>query len=235
MRRIARGAGRSIAADRGIRTSRWCRLVGAVLLVPAAWAAGDAADPCAEARHANGWCEATDTGYVGGLPLRSKMLWETMDAHGHELDLTTFQCTNCKQAIRTGGFCELHRIGFVHDLAYFSRLTYELARGEAIDPAKLDCPVCRRNAATHGWCDEHRVGLAGDIAIRDRAAWERVAAELELLERASATAERCEYCAVAMVTDTRCPFCRVEYRDGRELPEDGSSPPGTHEATDRDQ
>jgi hypothetical protein len=60
--------------------------------------------------------------------------------------------------------------------------------------------------------------MIGPVAIRDRAIWQRAARSVEILEAASREAARCEHCAIAMVTDMQCPFCRITYRDGRPLP-----------------
>ena len=173
---------------------------------------------CITAKDTNGWCEAHGVGYVASVRIRSKMLYETLDAHGHTLDLDTFHCASCRKAIESNGFCEQHRIGFVGRQVYFSRLTYELARGESRDTARIECRVCRRNTESHGWCERCKVGMVGKIAIEDRQAYERVSRAIEILSAASEAAERCEYCAVAMVTDTRCPRCKIAYKDGKPLP-----------------
>ena len=63
-------------------------------------------------------------------------------------------------------------IAFVSGVAWFSRLTWEMARGKTFDPAANACAVCRRSAQTHGWCEEHGQGLVGGVVMRDRAACE---------------------------------------------------------------
>lgn len=173
---------------------------------------------CATARQTNGWCEAHRVGYVASVKITSGRLYEVLDAHGHELDLTTFQCDACRKAIASDGFCDQHRIGFVGRLAYFSRLTYELARGEPVDPAGIECPACRVNAGSHGWCDKCSRGMVGDVAIRDKAAYQHAAKAVEILISAAQTAARCEWCAVAMITDTQCPDCKITYKDGVPVP-----------------
>ena len=181
---------------------------------------------CAAAKVTNGWCEAHGIGYVALVPIRSRMLYETLDAHGHTLDLGTFQCPSCKKAIESDGFCVEHRVGFVKKQAYFSRLTYELARGESRDPATITCPVCRKNAESHGWCSKCKLGMVGTTAIRDKKAYEAVANAIEILTAATKAIERCEDCAVAMVTDTQCPRCRITYKNGKPLPPN-SGPSGS--------
>ena len=184
---------------------------------------------CAEARRTDGWCDARGVGYVAFVEIPSRLLYDTLDAHGHVLDLTTFTCPSCRRAIDTEGFCEEHRVGFVRrpttrePLAYFSRLTYEMARGARVEPASFRCAECRRHAeAGFGWCAKHRTGLIGSAAIRDRAAWDRAAAAVEVLRASVAMLPKCEHCAVAMVTDTECWDHKITYKDGKPLPRPGS-------------
>ena len=170
---------------------------------------------CATAPFTNGWCEKHQVGWVASIKMKSKLLWEQLDAHGHTLDLTTFTCPTCRKAIETDGYCEADRIGFVGKLAYFSRLTYEQAKGRKIDPAKLTCRVCRRNAQSHGWCYKDKVGMVENVAIDDWEAWQRLEKAIALVELANARSTVCETCAVAMVTDGLCPYCRITYKDGK--------------------
>lgn len=116
---------------------------------------------CAEARRTDGWCEVHRAGYVAKVRIPSRLLYDTLDAHGHDLDLSTFTCTACREAIRTEGFCEEHRNGFVRKQAYFSRLTYEMARGERLNPDRIDCHACRKHAKRLGWCDRDGRGIPG--------------------------------------------------------------------------
>lgn len=198
--------------------------LAAVLVLAAASAGANAVDPdCAEAWRIDGWCEARGAGYVAGVVIPSRLLYETLDAHGHVLDLDTFTCPSCRKAIDTDGFCEEHRIGFVKKLAYFSRLTYEIGRGERVLPKDFRCADCRRHAeAGSGWCAKHRTGMVGSAAIRDRAAYDRAAAAVAVLKSAVGMLPRCEHCAVAMVTDTECWDHRITYQGGKPVPRPGS-------------
>jgi len=192
-----------------------------LVLVSCSWglaAPGPDAGPactCATARLDNGWCEAHAVGWVAGVEIHSRLLYDAMDAHGHTLDLTTFTCESCRKAIDTDGFCPLHHIGFVHRQAWFSRLTYELARGEKRDAGAIACPRCRKNAASLGWCDKDHIGMVGSVAIHDRPAYDQAVAAVRILQEAVRTTARCELCALAMVTDTRCPWCKITYKNGK--------------------
>ena len=170
---------------------------------------------CATSRDTNGWCPVHELGYVGGVKVQSRWLYEAADAHGHQLDLSTFTCPACRAAIATSGFCEIHRVGFVHELAYYSRLTYELARGEVHPVSSISCPTCRKNAETYGWCSKSGVGMVGPFAIRNRVDFERAVEALKIFMVANETARRCNTCAVAIITDSECPACKIRYKNGK--------------------
>jgi hypothetical protein len=172
-----------------------------------------AACTCAAAPAMNGWCEEHHVGYVAGIAIHSQLLYEALDAHGHQVDLSTFDCPSCREAIRTGGFCETHRVGFVGSLAYFSRLTYELARAKT-QIGEISCEICRHNVAKGGWCDRSKLGRIGPFVFEDKAAFLRAMREVEILRTAIAAIPRCERCAVAIVTDSQCPLCHITYKNG---------------------
>jgi len=173
---------------------------------------------CATSRENNGWCPVHEFGYVGGVKVTSRWLYEAADAHGHDVDISTFNCPTCRSAIATNGFCETHRIGFIEKRAYFSRLTYELGRGDVRQASSITCPRCRKNSETYGWCAKSGVGMVGPFAIRNRQDFDRAAEALRIFLVANDAARKCNYCAVAIITDTQCPVCRISYKDGKALP-----------------
>jgi len=169
---------------------------------------------CGAPKGMSGWCERHGIGYVGDVTIRSWLLYEMMDAHGHQIGALTLQCPACQKAQASDGYCEEHKIGFFGNKAYFSRLTYELARAQSTDPTKIVCRVCRKNARGHGWCETHQIGMVGNLAIKGKESYQHAAKAIEILEIASKTSERCEQCALAIVTDSQCPFHRITYKDG---------------------
>jgi hypothetical protein len=191
----------------------------ACLLATLCWGAGarSADCSCPEARRVDGWCEAHATGYIAGLPVASQLVHEALDAHGHEVDPATFDCPRCRAAIAASGFCDEHSVGFVRSMAYFSRLTYEIARGTRSEPQRLECKVCRKNSESLGWCDRCKAGTIGNVVIRDQEAYARAASALRMVQDALVVAKRCERCAVAMVTSSQCPLCRISYKDGKKV------------------
>ena len=172
---------------------------------------------CSTTRATNGWCAVHSFGWVGGLRIDSAWLYRALDAHGHDLDLTTFTCPQCRRAIETGGFCEEHRIGFVRGQAYFSRLTYELGKARPVEVASLACATCRKNAEGAGWCAKDGVGMVGPFSIGRRADFDQAIRALEIVRLAAVASKRCDQCAGAIITDGTCPFCRIKYKDGKRV------------------
>src|SRR5213594_4275094 len=124
------------------------RMASAVLLTALGLPGPGSAGPlpsCEEAKRINGWCEEANAGYVASLEVRSRFLYEVLDAHGHNIDSSAVTCDACRAALKNNGFCKSHRMGYVGGKAYMSPLTYYLALGRAINPATLTCPVCRMN------------------------------------------------------------------------------------------
>lgn len=173
---------------------------------------------CHAAAAANGWCDKHAVGYVASIPIRSRMLFDSLDAHGHDVDPATFDCPVCQKAIRTDGVCEEHVIGFVDKQAYFTRIAYELARAVYIQPEKIECPDCRRNAATSGWCATHRQGMIGGFAMKDETGWRSAARAADVLRIAVKKLEECERCAIAIAYDSDCPVHGIWYKDGAAVP-----------------
>lgn len=183
--------------------------------------AGPAVEACVcdQARLTSGWCGTCEVGYVAGLPIGSALLFDTLDAHGHDIDVSTLECELCVQAAATDGFCPQCRMGFVGNQAYFSRLTHYLAGGEAVDPHELHCQECRANNATalNRWCEKCDHGLIGNVVFSDRSEFDNARIQLDLLTVALHEADRCEMCACAIVVNGRCPICRIQYYNGKPI------------------
>lgn len=199
--------------------SRW--IVAIALLagpgLPHGWSAGPQ-PACEEAKRTDGWCEAGNVGYVASVEIRSRMLYEALDAHGHDIEPEGVQCETCRMALKSDGFCPAHRMGYVRGEAYLSPLTYHIARGRRIDPAEVTCPACLEHTRGIGWCETHRVGIAGHVAIDDRERFEEFAGAYRILVAAVETSARCQTCAAAMVADGYCAAHRLKYKDGRGVP-----------------
>ncbi len=166
----------------------------------------------------NGWCNECEVGYVAGVTINSPMLFEALDAHGHEIGSKGVQCASCRQAIQIDGYCDRHRIGWVNQQAYFSTLTYRLAKGQSKDISKISCPICQANAQTQGWCDSCQVGMVGNVAFGNKEDFQQASQPYEVLLAAAEMAETCEMCATAMLFDSTCPVCKISYKSGKKIP-----------------
>ncbi len=188
---------------------------------------------CPAAQLANGWCHACKVGYVASLPIKSEILFEALDPHGHELDPALMPCSECKAAFAADTQCKVHRIGFVDRQAYFSKLTYALAKGQVRDVSTITCERCKSNALRHtvkpttkpdakkpasdGWCDICKIGMVGNVEFRKREDFDLASAEFRKLIPAAKTAERCGRCAYAQLYDGTCRVCAISYRGGKKL------------------
>jgi len=173
---------------------------------------------CQSAQLKNGWCDDCDVGYVAAQRISSKLLFDTLDAHGHDINLDAITCISCLTAIPNEDFCEQSRMGIVDGKAYFSRLTHVLAKGEVHDASQLNCATCRGNSEDIGWCDACRVGMIGNVALTNRHDFESATTYFRVLQSAIEKAASCEMCACAMVVDSRCPYCKITYRNGEPVP-----------------
>jgi hypothetical protein len=166
---------------------------------------------CATAKLHNHWCRRCNVGYVAGHPVENATLFGAVDPHGHQVSVESLRCESCQLAVRTNGFCEVCRVGFVNRVAYFTRLTHGLAQGQAIDPASPTCAACQSHAGRSGWCERCNRGIVGNVAIADREAFDRTAKEYRVLLAAIDRTGTCELCACAMVVHSTCPRCRIKY------------------------
>jgi len=178
-----------------------------------------------------GWCDACNVGYIAGLKIPSKMLFEVLHNHGHDVDRRFILCDSCRKEIDVEGFCEKCRIGYIEGQAYFSMLAYQLARGKAKRPEQITCETCERNVEKPGWCDKCKVGMLGNVVIADRRDFEAALPEFRRLLLGLAHLNKCESCAVAIATNGMCPDCRIVYQDGvgTPLPRPQDQRPDRHE------
>jgi len=170
---------------------------------------------CATAVLEDGWCGTCSVGYVAAIRVPSEALFDIVDAHGHEMDLSSLTCPGCRSAAASDGYCGTHKIGFVSGRGYVSLLTYFLALGDQVVGPDLRCEVCRGHLGSAGWCGRCGRGILGYKAYANRALFDRTQTARQRLLDAVAHLNTCEYCAVAMFADGRCPKCNITYRDGR--------------------
>jgi len=166
---------------------------------------------CAKVSHDGGWCAACKVGYVAGVKIKSAMLFEAVDAHGHDIIPERIKCETCKKAMASDGYCERCRMGFVDKQAYLSRLTYHVAKGRTTKTSDLACGTCRKNAKSTGWCDACGRGMIGHIAVDRHDEFVKAAKAFRRLLEAIRKLSECETCAVAQFTGGRCRKCNISY------------------------
>jgi hypothetical protein len=169
---------------------------------------------CAEARLINGWCRHCGVGLVAGLPVPSSDLYEALDAHGHDYQLTSIECPTCRAAIETNGFCNTCLMGFHDNLLYVSKLTHSMAKGQVVQSQDMACDICRRHLGDAGWCQVCQVGIAGNVAFENEADHETAAAAFRRLQEAVGMLDRCETCAIVMFTGGACRVCAASAVEG---------------------
>ncbi len=180
---------------------------------------------CEQARRTNHWCRSGNVGYVAGLEIRSRFLYEVLDAHGHEIVPKAVKCEVCREALKSHGYCQAHRMGYVAGQAYMTPLTYYLARGRPIDPSSLTCPICRKHAQGIGWCERDQVGIVGYTALDDRKEFEELTKAYQILVAAIQMSSTCERCGGAMMADGYCAIHRIKYENGAPVPGFGGNSP----------
>ena len=193
-------------------TTIWLTALVAVLAVADALAADCT---CKAARLNGGWCSECNVGYVAAVGIESADLFEALDAHGHEIDPQRIECSSCQKALRSDGFCERCRMGFVKKQAYLSRLTYHLALGKQTAAENITCKTCTDLAGKTGWCDKCRIGWIGFVSTDRKKDYAKAARAYAIVVAAVKMLQKCDTCAVAMVTGARCPSCNLFYKDGK--------------------
>jgi hypothetical protein len=149
--------------------------------------------------------------------VESAELFEAIHPHGHDVYIDRTRCASCRRAIATNGFCSECHAGYLKSQAYFSRLAYILAQGETVDASKLACATCRRATRSTGWCDRCALGWWGNIRYRDREKYALTEQQSKILHAAIKLAQRCEFCAMALIADARCHKCKISYADGKAI------------------
>jgi hypothetical protein len=176
--------------------------------------ASDPAAPCTceQARLVNAWCRHCNVGYVAGHVIQSSMLFETVDPHGHDVSNPDL-LERCADAIANDGWCDATSCGFVGGKAYFTRLTWGLARGRPMVASALECETCRAHSGEEpGWCGQCQRGMVGNVVFTDRALFDATAREFHTLLEAIEREKTCSMCAYAMLAHTHCPKCKLSYR-----------------------
>lgn len=189
-------------------------LIAVMLLVTSASAYGDCI--CKTAKIENGWCPQCKVGYVAGVATKSHQLYNALKGEAIA-DASKIKCKLCKSALEKDATCAKCKLAYANNTKYQSMVAYRLARGTNKDPAKITCPTCKANLADRGWCSSCQIGLVGNIAFKDKNTYNDAVTARETLRRATKLANKCETCAVAMVTDGTCATCKISFKDGKRI------------------
>ena len=140
-------------------------------------AASAAGCTCALERTRNGWCESCAVGWVDQKEVRSKLIYDALDPHGHDINPKSLPCERCRAAVEVDGFCDACGRGFLAGRAYLSPLSYHLARGEraavekelrvlahALETVER-CELCAAAMVVDGNCPTCRVSYRGGEKI----------------------------------------------------------------------
>ncbi len=176
---------------------------------------------CEVSKSHGGWCHACDLGHVAGIAIKSQMLFEALDAHGHHIDPKLMKCKGCKEALATDGFCKNCQWGFVDKQLYHSKLTYYLAKGKPKAKSASSCSACKAHTGKPTWCESCKIGAVGNVAYTDKATYQSAAVEYGRLRQAVELSGKCEDCGVAFFMGTKCLKCNISYKDGKQLPQKG--------------
>ena len=168
---------------------------------------------CELAKVYGGWCRRCNVGYIANHRVESAMLFEMIDPHGHDLDIEMLRSKVGPEVVPNDLWCDAAAMGFVGGKAFFTRLTWGLAKGSPAMADRLTCPFCRAHSGDDpAWCEHCRRGMVGNVAFADRALFEQTASEYRNFLAAIDREKTCNLCAYAMVAHTRCPKSKNAYR-----------------------
>jgi hypothetical protein len=170
---------------------------------------------CAKAETTDGWCAKCSVGYYAGQRVASEKLFKLLDRHGHHVSAETTRCAQCRAAMRSGAFCDDCHMGYVHGHGFFSRLCYHFAKGRLLTDVPPDAARKACCPANGDWCPTCHRGSVGNRLFDGERDFTDAGRYYEVFKSALQTLQRCENCAMAMIADSRCPDCRITYKDGK--------------------
>lgn len=153
-------------------------------------------------------------GLMYGVDLTSKKLYDALA--GHEVQIDTVKCPGCKAAAKTNGICSHCNVGLAGGKLYHSMLSHKLAKGSPTSTEKVgQCFSCKTAYKKHGRCTACDVGFVSKRMYKEKGEYEAALAARTTLVAAVKLSEKCETCAVAMVSDGKCEKCNIRFKDGK--------------------
>lgn len=170
---------------------------------------------CKTARVEGGWCGDCNKGYVAGITVASRKLYDALQ--GKPVNEADIRCPGCRKAMAAGGTCDSCRISYSGKQAFRSPFAAALAAGQRVKSEEITCPTCRGNADQHGWCDSCKAGIVHHRVFKEREAYDRAVKAWEILAASTKELGHCEQCAIAMATNGRCEQCKESFQDGKPI------------------
>ena len=185
----------------------------AMLVLASPLQAGDGCAGCKKVSDSGqGFCCGKGKAY--GVDMTSQKLFDALEGHKVE-SADAIKCGGCKEAVAKDGTCDHCKVGSVANTLYHSMVAYRLAKGAYLSADKAPtCDACKVANADNGFCSGCSVGFVANRLHKDKESYTAALASFKTLTKASKTAEKCELCAVAMVTDGACDACKVSFKDG---------------------
>lgn len=195
-------------------------------LVVAASAATAWADcTCAKDKAAgNGWCSDCKEGYVDGIEIKNKKLYDTLQGTTVSADqVKKSGCGACEKAYAGNSTCDACHVSFASGKMYKSAHAAHLAAGTRVTKDTPMCAACKaacekegleKMAQGTGWCDQCKAGFVHGVRYDSKEAFESAKKSYAIVSNAAQASSKCEGCAIAMVTDGECEHCKVSFKNG---------------------
>lgn len=191
----------------------------AVMLCSASAAWADCSSCTANAK-TDGWCDKCKVGYYDGVKLTFRPAYDVLQPVA--ADKLAEKCAGCKKAAASNGTCDQCHIRFIDKQGYKSWVAVHFAGAERFDAEKSKCDDCKRSKAAYRSCRACGANVIGNRSFKDVKAFEAALPARMALQSASAT--KCEGCAVAVLTNGKCEKCKLEYANGQPTAEGADQP-----------
>jgi len=187
--------------------------------------AGPGCKGCAKIKKVgHGFCDHCGGGKIFGLKVKSRAVYDVLAGSAEMGEkVKASPCPGCKKAFKTNGTCAHCGISVVDGRVYKSHAAYMLASGKLVTPEKAHkmashCKGCAEAAKNgHGFCAECNAGMVANRMFAPKAKYEEAVKAYELVKTALKDAGHCENCAIARLTDGKCPHCKVSFKGGKAI------------------
>lgn len=164
------------------------------------------------AKSGDGFC--CGKGKAFGVELTSKKLYGALA--GFKVDKDKIKCAGCKKAAETSGRCDNCKMSMANGKAYHSTVSHSLAKGKLVSAEKAaSCGGCKTAHKDSGFCTGCNVGFVASRMFKDKETYEAAKTAFATLVKAATAAKKCVGCAIAMVTDSECKACSINFKGGK--------------------